>query len=506
MGRSCLSLLLVLALVGLSVGTFSPLKYFVNFDDGSYAYNVSTQGAMTMSYRGDTYTLYNLFLTSGHWLTNTESNTYTQTHWLQFCIPDTIVDPTTAYLWIDGYTNREYSNPPTSLDTTVSIPCTHSNTLSFGLYQIPNAPVYFTGDASGQRRTEDAIIAWTWAHYINNTLEPDWLARMPMTRAGIRAMDAAQQFWDTIRGSQDGIEQFVVAGASKRGWTTWMVGAMDDPRVVSIVPVVAPIANLIPQMNEQWQSYNGFSWVLKDYIDLGLMGFLNLPVFEQLLEIIDPLSYRGALSKIAKYEIGATNDEFFMPDALKFYWDDIPGEKLWRIIPNCDHTIVGHAGDALRSFTGYIASFKKGTEKPRPVYSWEISEDAMTITVTATTEGLVKAKVWESKNKKNRDWRAAKCATAAPKCANAGAYFTPNNVTELEPGVFTYTIDPPTDKHYTAFFIELSYELYDNTPEMVVTSDVAIAPREMPFPPCPDDKCACGWNCAPGIDYYGDDE
>ena len=31
--------------------------------------------------------------------------------------------------------------------------------------------------------------------------------------------------------------QFIVAGGSKRGWTTWMVGAV-DPRVMAIIPVL----------------------------------------------------------------------------------------------------------------------------------------------------------------------------------------------------------------------------------------------------------------------------
>jgi hypothetical protein len=28
---------------------------------------------------------------------------------------------------------------------------------------------------------------------------------------------------------------------------------MGDPRIVSIIPVVAPVANIVPQMNEQFE-------------------------------------------------------------------------------------------------------------------------------------------------------------------------------------------------------------------------------------------------------------
>jgi hypothetical protein len=79
-----------------------------------------------------------------------------------------------------------------------------------------------------KRRTEDAIVAYTWAHYLNNSFETfydmpskmliwtifscrketDWIVEFPMAKAGVKALDAAQQFWDTIRGDLPGIERF----------------------------------------------------------------------------------------------------------------------------------------------------------------------------------------------------------------------------------------------------------------------------------------------------------
>lgn len=38
------------------------------------------------------------------------------------------------------------------------------------------------------------------------------------------------------------IEKFVVAGASKRGWTTWTTAAVDK-RVIGAIPIVMDMAN-----------------------------------------------------------------------------------------------------------------------------------------------------------------------------------------------------------------------------------------------------------------------
>lgn len=62
------------------------------------------------------------------------------------------------------------------------------------LFQIPNQPAYFTADPLHKRRTEDAVIAFTWHQFLENPDEPDWLLRLPMTKAVVKAMDAVEQF------------------------------------------------------------------------------------------------------------------------------------------------------------------------------------------------------------------------------------------------------------------------------------------------------------------------
>jgi len=50
------------------------------------------------------------------------------------------------------------------------------------LYDIPNQPITFNAESPPRPRSEDDMIAWTWQHYLNDTSNPDWLARLPMTK------------------------------------------------------------------------------------------------------------------------------------------------------------------------------------------------------------------------------------------------------------------------------------------------------------------------------------
>jgi len=364
-----------------------------------------------------------------------------------------------------------------------------------GLYQIPNEPIVFTGYPTGRGRSEDAMIAYTWSHFINDTLEPDWLARMPMTKGAIRAMDAIQDF---VKSQDDlpNVEKFVVAGASKRGWTTWMVGAMGDPRVIAIMPIVAPIANIVPQINEMWQSYGNWSFALQDYVDMNLMGFLNLPVFTEMLDIIDPLTYMEEMSKIPKYIICSAGDEFFMPDSAKYYYDQLPGEKHYRLVPNAEHSLAGHVVNVLRSALEYYGSLLN-EEETRPQYSWEISKDGTTITVTVEGDQKpVVARYWHSDNPK-RDWRVITC-TDGIKCLNIHLW----HAVDIDPiasssdgFVYEVTLDLPSSG-YRGFYIELQFDLNEQTENnLIVSTDLSIIPLEMPYAPCPTNVCWCGYQC-----------
>ena len=59
--------------------------------------------------------------------------------------------------------------------------------------------------------------------------------------------------------------QFVVGGASKRGWTTWTTG-VGDMRVAAIVPVVMDLLNLLPNAAHFWAALGGWTFEFEDYV------------------------------------------------------------------------------------------------------------------------------------------------------------------------------------------------------------------------------------------------
>jgi len=257
------------------------------------------------------------------------------------------------------------------------------------------------------------------------------------------------------------IDKFVVAGGSKRGWTTWCTAAV-DPRVVAIVPIVIDVLNVTPSMQHHAAAYGFYSLSVGDYIEHRIMQRQNEPRYGQLLAIEDPFSYRDRLT-MPKYIVNAAGDQFFCPDSSQFYFDDLKGEKLLRYVPNADHSL--RDSDALESIITFYQLVLSG--KPRPEFAWMFEPNGSIRVRTKTTPKQVN--LWQATNPDARDFRLAKIGKA----------YTSRPLDDQGGGVYVGKIDPP-QKGWTAFFVELVFDTGTPLP-LKLTTSVRVIPDTLPY-------------------------
>jgi PhoPQ-activated pathogenicity-related protein len=412
-------------------GERTPLDDFVNALDPAYTWSLRSR------VDGDGFTKYNLLVTSGTWRTLAEVNKPLWQHWVVLYVPDVILS-NKALMLIDGGSNT--INPPTSseIDAYAGPAAIATGTVLIDLFSVPSQPLQFAGESFS--RSEDSIIAYSWRKFLE-TGDTTWPVNLPMTRAAVRTMDAVMDFLGAPVGGNLDIESFIVGGGSKRGWTTWLAAAV-DPRISYAVPVVADLLNMQESFVHHYAFYNGtFSAAVNDYVSEGILNVNNFGTegIDQLLSIVDPLTYRDRLT-LPKYMLNASGDEFFVPDSWQFYYDQLEGPKWIRYVPNSGHGI-SDVNVYLDIFNLYGTIVFGGSI---PEYNFTQLEDG---TIEVTTAGtVVDAKLWQATNATKRDFRY-------PVIGNA---FTSTQLTDQGGGTFRGNVDTPS-QGWRAYFVQLTF-------------------------------------------------
>ena len=160
----------------------------------------------------------------------------------------------------------------------------------------PAGKIVYPSDPARRPRDEDAMIAWAWRQYLlapNASRDPRWLPRFPMVKAGMQCMRASTEY--LAKADIAKVDGWVVGGASKRGWTSWMVGAVDCPTCVPIVGLF-PLVPIVPQLRAsvhlQRRSLGGFTFAFRDYLDAGILPLMDSDAFSGLLDLVDPAAAR----------------------------------------------------------------------------------------------------------------------------------------------------------------------------------------------------------------------
>ena len=206
-----------------------------------------------------------------------------------------------------------------------------------------------------------------------------WIGRFPMVKAVKRAMDASEEFLakrdlstTTLDGRplKDGLKPdgFFVTGASKRGWTTWLIAAVDS-RVKAICPIVIDVLNMKAQTPHHWASYGFWAPALKDYVANGIDKKFDTPELAKVMVHEDPLAYMPFLERLPKLIVTASGDEFFPTDSFQHYEKLLKGEWRLRTVPNAGHNLAGSAAPLE-----ILAFYRAVTESaPRPSLSWSLT-------------------------------------------------------------------------------------------------------------------------------------
>jgi len=369
--------------------------------------------------------VYDLHLVSQTW------RDVTWRHQLQIYQPQGVAPNSTIFLWVTGGSTRpDYVSMGMALARKARVP------VAF-LYHVPNQPLL------EENLHEDDLIAETFVRYLK-TKDDSWPLLFPMVKSVVKAMDALQGFGKEAWG--ESIERFIVAGASKRGWTTWLTAAVDR-RISAIAPVVIDTINMRAQMPRQLEAFGTYSARLAPYTRRGLLPIPETPEARRLLDMVDPWTYRDRLT-MPKLIINGTNDYYWATDALNLYWDGIPGGKWVRYVPNAGHNLRRQdrpPRDQLNDLINGLAAFSRHqiTRIPMPTLNWSYEpvsgKERLVIAARPAPSG---ARLWVAQGP-SMDFRAAK--------------WTRQEI-RLQDGRIIGEVALP-EKGRLAFFGELDYEI-----------------------------------------------
>jgi len=326
------------------------------------------------------------------------------THDVLIVRPAQLRNPDIAFLLIggDGDVKKQFD--------VLKMLADRAGALAAHLNRVPNQPLY------GGRK-EDALIAYSFGQYLQSG-DRTWPLLFPMVKSAVRAMDATEA--SEAKETGHAIKRWVVSGASKRGWTTWLTGAT-DPRVCAIAPMVIDMLNMRVQTDWAAKMYGRQSEEIQDYVDNHIIEHEDDPRMVELRHWVDPYSYRTGYT-VPKLLLLGTDDPYWVVDSLRHYWADLPEPKLVFQTPNAGHDLAGgvEAKPALAAFFQMVAD-----HQAPPTMSWKFDYSTpKQLSISAKLDRPAKAfRLWTASSPV-RDFRQAVWSSSDLPPAGAGTAAT----------------------------------------------------------------------------------
>ncbi|PVD24306.1 hypothetical protein C0Q70_14778 [Pomacea canaliculata] len=456
--------MILLMMMSMQGAEAAPLDDYVNRPDPFYSWTT-----LNWSSRGPTYTLFAINMTSQMWLTDAESSQATWWHYLYVVVPDRLTNYETALLYI-GLGNNPDSCIPAANDPFISFAtkmADSTGSVCAVLNQVPNQPIVFNNDPNQAKRFEDAILAWSWYQFINNNASVDWLTVLPMTKAAVRAMDTITAFANQLNPSHN-INKFVVSGASKRGWTTWLTGAVDR-RVVAIVPIVMDLLN-ITEIRTDAEDREKDTKIFSTFC------------------LLCRAAYKDRLT-MPKYIITAGGDEFFLPDNSYYYLDQMLGETYLRTVPNIGHSLTFQTALVYSGVQAFYLSVVENTRRPNMTWTMKFKRTGGVLTMfTDTIPVKVEVHYAKTVDGVRRDFRASVLDPTNPGSVIPHPVFW-NETKAVAKNSFQYraTFRNPK-KGWLIFHIQAFFDGPKGS-KFEFTTENMIIPNRLPFPRCQGEAC-----------------
>ena len=371
--------LLLMTLLAMSESLANALETYVRKPDASFAWKRTEQKKIK-----------DLTLTHLEFISQTWRGHF-WSHHLLVVRPTTVRQADVAMLFITG---GSYNAPDEKETERFHEVAQRAGAVVAILNKVPNQPLY-------DGRKEDALIAFTFDQYLK-TGDPTWPLLFPMVKSAVRAMDTLQSF--ARQEFDQKIERFVVSGESKRGWTSWLTGAVDT-RVVAIAPMAIDMLNMKAQLDWTEKMYGQQSDEISDYTDLNLHQKLDDPPMQTLRAWVDPYSYRRSYT-MPKLLLLGTNDPYWVVDSLRHYWSDLPEPKLVFQTPNAGHDLGG-GHDAWQTLAAWFQMI--ADRQLLPKVEWQVrdgTDGAAGLTVRVD-QPANKVRLWTA-HSADRDFRDEK--------------------------------------------------------------------------------------------------
>jgi PhoPQ-activated pathogenicity-related protein len=356
-------------------------------------------------------------------------------HQFAVCLPEKpAVERPPLVLWVDGGSTPEGDVQPPGKQLPVIAAIADASGLPVAVVrQVPNQPL------EGGRR-EDDLIAHTFEQFFISG-DPTWPLLLPMVKTVAAALDVAEDLASREWGLD--LDGCVVAGASKRGWTSWLAAAV-EPRVRGLVPMVIDMLDLPRHMRLQVESFGAPSDAIHDYVSRGLHRRLGTPRGEELLAIVDPVRHAAVITQPKILALGA-NDEYWPLESLDIYRPALRGPTWISYAPNAGHDIPP---ERVAPLVAALGRHVAGVE-PLPTVAWSCDPDSRTcaLDVAAAPDQVL---LWTA-DAASRDFRRATWASRPAEAAG---------------GRCRVTVDPPA----TGFRAGLLECRYDRRPLPVYLS------------------------------------